>query len=117
MEVPKLRVKLELQLPATATATTTRDPSLICHLHHNSQRCWILNPLSKAKDRTRIVMDTSQAHYCGSTMGTPILYFLNHMEIDVLTKMGKMVWNYLVGGLNLSFGSHSATLWQEGLEE
>ena len=31
-------------------ATATPDPSHICHLHHSSQQCWILNPLRKAKD-------------------------------------------------------------------
>ena len=33
-------------------ATATRDPSPVCDLHHNSQQCWILNPLSKDRDRT-----------------------------------------------------------------
>ena len=28
-------------------------------LHHSSQQCWILNPLSKARDRTHNLMDTS----------------------------------------------------------
>ena len=30
-------------------------------LHHSSVQCRILNPLSKARDQTRILMDTSQA--------------------------------------------------------
>ena len=49
MEVPRLGVESELQLPAYVTATATRDPSLICDLHHSSWHCWILNPLSKAR--------------------------------------------------------------------
>ena len=32
---------------------------------------WILNPLSKAGDQTRILMDTSQVRYCWATRGTP----------------------------------------------
>ena len=52
MEVPRLGVELELQLPAYATATATWDPSYVCNLHHSSQQCQILNPLSKTKDRT-----------------------------------------------------------------
>ena len=32
-------------------------------LHHSSQQCWILNPLSGAGDGTLILMGTSQAHY------------------------------------------------------
>ena len=60
MEVPKLGVELELQVLAYTTATATQDPSHICNLHHNSEQCQILNPLSKARDRTHILMDTSQ---------------------------------------------------------
>ena len=57
MEFSKLRVEEELQLPAHATATATRDPSHICDLACSS--CWILNPLSEARDPTYILMDTS----------------------------------------------------------
>ena len=58
-EVPRLGVKMELQLLAWATATATPDPSCICNLQHRSWQCWILNPLSKARDQTGIPMDTS----------------------------------------------------------
>ena len=30
------------------------------NLHHSSWQCWFLNPLSKARDQTHILMDTSQ---------------------------------------------------------
>ena len=63
MEVPRLGVESELQLPAYATATTTQDTSYICDLHHSSQQHWILHQLNKARDRTRIFMDTSWIHY------------------------------------------------------
>ena len=43
MKVPRLRVKLEMHLPVYATATAMPNP----------------NPLSKARDRTLILMDTS----------------------------------------------------------
>ena len=63
MEVPRLGVKSKLQLPAytiaTATAIATRDPSHVCDLRSSSWQLKILNPLSKARDRTRILMDTS----------------------------------------------------------
>ena len=62
MEVPRLEVKLELQLLAYATVTETRDPSRVCNLHHSSQQHLILNPLSEARDQTRILMDTNQVH-------------------------------------------------------
>ena len=59
MEVPRLGVKCKLQLLAYTTARATSDPS------HNSDLCcslwqpWIPSPLSKARDLTCILMDTS----------------------------------------------------------
>ena len=52
MEVPRLGIELELRLLAYTTPTATQDPSGICNLHHSSQQCRILNPLSEARDRT-----------------------------------------------------------------
>ena len=59
-EVPKLGVKLELQLLAytTTTATAMPDPSHIYYLHCSLWQRQILNPLSEARDQTRILMDT-----------------------------------------------------------
>ena len=71
MEVPRLGVQLELQLAAYATATATQDLSCACDLHHSSKQRQILNPLSKARDRTRNFMVPSQIHSCCATMGTP----------------------------------------------
>ena len=45
---------------ATATATATPDASCIFDLHHSSWQRWILNPLNKARDQTRNLMDTSR---------------------------------------------------------
>ena len=62
--IPRLGIKLELQLPAYATAIATPDPSHICgNLHHSARQCWTLNPPSKARDRTHVLMDTSQVCY------------------------------------------------------
>ena len=57
-----LGVKLELKLSAyaIATETATWDLSHICNPHHSSQQRQTLNPLNKARDRTYILMDTSQ---------------------------------------------------------
>ena len=63
MEIPRLGVEPELQLLAYATATGTRDLSHICNLHHSSQQRHILNPLSRARNQTHILMDTSRVHY------------------------------------------------------
>ena len=59
MEVPRLGVESELQRLAYTTATATQDPSLICDLPHSSVQCWILNPLSKARDQTCIHLGIS----------------------------------------------------------
>ena len=59
MEAPRPGVQLELLLPAHTTATATQVLSLreICQ---SSWQCWILNALSEARDRTQILMVTSQ---------------------------------------------------------
>ena len=61
MEVSRLGVEWELQLPAYATETPGR--SHVCNLHHSSRQRQILNPRSKARDQTQILMDTSWVHF------------------------------------------------------
>ena len=63
MEVPRLGVESKLQLLVCTTATGMWDPSCICDLHHSSRQCWITDPLSKARDPTCILMDTSRIHF------------------------------------------------------
>ena len=75
MEVPRLGVESELQQPAYSMATATLDPSHLFDLRCSLRQCQILNPLSRARDWTRILMDTSWAHYCWTTTGTPIYGF------------------------------------------
>ena len=70
MEVSRLGIELELQLLACATVTATPDPSLIGDLYHSSWQCWILNQLSRARDRAHVLMDTSWVCYCQATTGT-----------------------------------------------
>ena len=60
MEVPGLGVELELQLLAYATATSKQDLSHICNLHHSSQQCLILNPLSEVGDGACVLMNANQ---------------------------------------------------------
>ena len=62
LEVARLGVELELQVLAyaTATATAMHGPSCICNLCPSLRQCWILNPLSEARDQTHILVDTSQ---------------------------------------------------------
>ena len=69
MEVPRLGVELELELLAYTTAIAMQDQSHVRELHYSSQQCWIPNPVSKARDQTHILMDTSQIHFHCTTMG------------------------------------------------
>ena len=57
MEVPRLGVELEPQLTAYTTAMATWDLSRICNVRHTLWQCQILNPLSEARDPTRILME------------------------------------------------------------
>ena len=64
MNVPRLRIESEeLQLPAYITATATPDPSHVCDLYHSSWQLQIFNPVSKARDRTHVLMGTIQIHF------------------------------------------------------
>ena len=86
MEAPRLGVQSELQLPAYATATAMPDTSCICDLHHSSQQCQIPNALSKARDRTHILMDTSHIHFQRATTGIPPSFLtLNNTVLYVYT--------------------------------
>ena len=78
--VSRLEVKSELQLLAYTTATTTQDPRHICDCQSSLPRHQILNPLSKARDQTLILMDTSQFCFCCSTMGTSKTEFLISLQ-------------------------------------
>ena len=55
VEVPGLGVESELQLPAHTTATAILFPGDLCH---TMWQRWTLNPLSKARDQTHILIET-----------------------------------------------------------
>ena len=104
MEVPRLGVESKLQLPACTTATTNQDLSSICNLHHSSQQCKILNPLSEVRDWTCVLTDTIWAHYCWATAGTPYLILFIYL-----------VFIYLFFGLfrpvSTAYGGSQARSW------
>ena len=65
------------------------DPSCICDLHHSSQQCWILNPLSKARDQTGNLLVPSWirsplSHYRNSYFHSSLYYFLPSAFWEVL---------------------------------
>ena len=88
IEVSRLGLKLELQLPAYTIGTATQDPSHICNPYHASQQYWILNPLSKAKDWTRIFMDTSRVCYHWATTETLKFSFKRVSSSDTMKAQG-----------------------------
>ena len=67
------------QIRATAAglhlSIATPDPSHVCDLHHSSRQCRILNPLSKARDRTHNLMVPSRIRFCCARTGTPGISF------------------------------------------
>ena len=71
MEVPRLGFESQLQLLAYTTATATQDLSRICCLHCSLWQHQILNPLSKARDRTRVFVDASRVLNPLNTTGAP----------------------------------------------
>ena len=74
MEVPKLGVKLGLQPLACTTAIEMTYPSLVFDLYHSSLQHQILNLLSKARDWTWVLMDTSQIRFLWAMMATPLIH-------------------------------------------
>ena len=108
MEVPRLGVKSELQLPAYTTATAMPDPSWVHDLHHNSWQCWILNPLSGARDQTCILMDTSWICYHWATTGTPETSFFN-LPWQSLSFNFVFFWFVLVW---FGFYGHTCGIWK-----
>ena len=88
----RLGVGLELQLQAYTTAIAMPDLSRPCHLHHSSWRYWIPNPLSEARDQTRILMDTGWVRFYCATMGTPLLeYFKANLRHFISPQVSQIV--------------------------
>ena len=53
------RGPMELELHLLAYIIAMWDLSSICDLHHHLWQCHILNPMSKARNGTHILMDAS----------------------------------------------------------
>ena len=85
--------QIELQLPAYATATTAQDLSYVCDLHHISQQHWVLDPLSEARDWTRILVDTRRICFCCATMGTPLCLLFIWLS-QSLEEIGCKLWTF-----------------------
>ena len=95
MEIPRLGVESELQLPASLYHSHNNvgsEPSLRTEPQLRKHR--ILNPLTKARDQTCTLMDSSQIHFRCVTTGTPFVcfYFVFILKHAVV----KCVCEYLV---------------------
>ena len=82
--VPRLGIELELQLPAYATAIATT--SVTYTTAHDKARSF--NPLSEAKDRTHILMDTILgllllSHSRNSIMEASLYFYLLSKSIYI----------------------------------
>ena len=75
VEVPGPGVKSELWLLAFTTTKATSDQSHIYDLHHSSQQCQILNPLSEARDQTTSSWILVRFLTFWATMGIPLSLF------------------------------------------
>ena len=71
------RGPIRVLLPAYTTAKATPDLSHICNLHHSSQQCWILNPLSEARNRTCNFMVPSRISFHCTKIGIPVISLIN----------------------------------------
>ena len=74
-------------MPTHTTATATHDPSRVCDLYLSSRQRRILNPLSVVRDRTHILMDTSQIRFHCAMIGTPFgeFYVSTGLGLDTQT--------------------------------
>ena len=63
MEIPGLGVESEPQQWAYTTGMAMSDPHSICDLRHSLRQCQILNPLSEARNRTCVLVETILCHY------------------------------------------------------
>ena len=79
-----------------------RKLSHVCNLHHSSWQCWFLNPLSEARDRTCVLMDTSQIHFHRAMMGTPFFILKNVLNFYFIffrrTHYKRMICQFLEQG-------------------
>ena len=92
MEISRLGVESELQLPAYATAIATPDLSCICSLCSTFWQRQFLNPLSKTRDQTCILMDTTGILSRWATVGIPG----GDLSICTITQQVCIIYCYLI---------------------
>ena len=108
MEIPSVGDESELQLVAYATAIAMPDPSRVCQLPHSSEQCQILNPLSKARDWTLVLLATSWICYLWAMMGTPLF----HNSALICHSLGRLLGSEQGQDMMPVFYSHFALRWR-----
>ena len=73
------------------------NPSHVCNLHHSSWQHWILNPLSKARDQTHILMVTNQVHIPLSHNQNPLMVILDIPGIAVNEALAVLSSEHRIG--------------------
>ena len=101
------RHRIRAAAPSYTTATATWDPNHVFNLHGSSQQHWILNPMSKARDGTHVLMDTSQVCDHWATTGTPKLQSLLTLSKHFLSKEPKE--NAVILDKRIIFNSNQCT--------
>ena len=88
--------------PAAYGASQARGQIRATGLHHSSWQHWILNPLSKARDQTCILRDTS--HFCWATAGTLIVPILEIKIVGSLSTQEHLIQLQRLGTAKLQWG-------------
>ena len=86
------------------------NQSCSCQLTPQPQQRQMLNPLSKARDWTHILMDIGRVHYRWVTMGTPTSEFLIVISVDPESPRADLCLHSLPGLLIIEFMSTSPRL-------
>ena len=88
--------------PVEATAAclccshSNMGSDLICNPHHSSRQRWILGPPSKARERTRVLMDTSWLQFHCAKTGTPWESFKIFFSVKKISNMHRIIqWREL----------------------
>ena len=98
-------------------ATAMPDPSCISDLHHSSQQHQIHNPLSEARDRTRVLMDTSQICFHWAMTGTLMVSFYLLLHALISSKCSLIIFGLKCIMPRVLLGWYEGTVFQESQED
>ena len=94
MEAPGLGVGLGLQDEAHTTATATLDRIHMCNLCCSLWQHQILNPLSEARDQTRILTDTMSGSSPAEPQWEQPYFILKHTHgRNAKPMLSHVLWN------------------------